>query len=159
MLSNNFLNAFIINIHYYILELRILLSEDIKSFTNDTLQFELAAVHKLCNGKVFGSNLVNAESFLTVNIASNDCLDQITGKDVHGEYLVILAAHDHVALASLDTGIEDIFLLLAEQPAEITAVSAERIEARHNPSHELIGMISLGYYVHFCRVGGQIAIL
>ena len=71
---------------------------------------------------------------------------------------IVLAAHDHVALATLDTGIEGI-ILLATEPGKIAAIDRELLQARENPTQHLVGIVALGDDGDLRAMSAQIAIL
>ena len=75
----------------------------------------------------------------------HDGLQQIFGVDVHGEHAVVFVGHNHMAFATLDTGVDYIFFL-THQPTEIRAVDTELIETRHNPTQHFVDFISFGNY-------------
>ena len=64
-----------------------------------------------------------------------------------------------MALATLDTCIENILLLASEEPAEIAAVCAEHGETGHNPTQHLVGLCTLGDSSHLGSMSSKIAVL
>lgn len=118
------------------------------------MQLKLRAIHELCESEVLRTYLVDTQGLLTVDIASDDSLDEVLAVDVHRQHLVVLTTHNHVALTTLDTGIKRI-LLLATQPREIAAVNRELLETRQNPTQHLVGIVTLGDNSHLAGVCTQ----
>ena len=125
-------------------ELHHFSTKHIESGTNDALQFQFRRVDKLTQSKVLGSHFVDTQSFHAVDVSGNDCFNQEFRQNVHREHFVVFAGHNHVAFASLDTGIEHILFLIPHQPAEIRTVHAELIETWHNPSQHFVDVVAFG---------------
>ena len=53
-----------------------------------------------------------------------------------------------MTFATLDACIDDVFLLLTEEPAEVAAMGGEGVEAGHNPTEHLVGVVAFGDDVH-----------
>ena len=71
--------------------------------------------------------------YSVLHVTSDDSFNQVLSIDIHRQHLVVLTAHNHVTLTTLDTGIECI-LLLTTQPREVAAAYRELLETRPQES-------------------------
>ena len=54
-----------------------------------------------------------------------------------------------MTFAAFDACIDDVFLLLTQEPAEVAAMGAEGVEAWHDPAQHLVCVVTFGNDVHF----------
>ena len=131
------------------------LTQQIQAFAYDALQFQLRRIDKFTQSEVLGSHFIDTQCLHPLYVTCQDRLDEELRQDIHRQHTVVFTGHDHVAFASFHTGIQCIFALTAEQPAEVGTACAEVIQTGADPAEEFINITSFGNDSHLRRVRTQ----
>ena len=92
-------------LYHFILESIHLFPQPVEPLTKDRLQRKFRGIDKLAQRKILGRNFIDTEILHLIDVERYDRFHKKLGKNIHRQYLIVLALHDNGPLASVQPGI------------------------------------------------------